>query len=132
MKKYYHNKNFVPYSFVEKQTNVITSGDKRGLSLLVILALILFPIAIDKLTTKKEEPKVRVEVKEDGIDRKEIINWYDIMENNTDGVINNQGCILNVYDIESLNKICEKEEFSINTIQNLGENKYKLSVIKEK
>ena len=132
MRKYYHNKSFVPYSFVEKQHKINDSGDRRGLSLLIILALMLFPMTIDKLITKKELPKESIKVREDGLDREEIISWYGIMENNTDGSITNNGCTLNIYDIESLNKICEKEEFTINTIENLGENKYKLSIIKEK
>ena len=132
MKKYYPNKGFVPYSFIKKYDSTNYKSDKRGLILLVILALILFPISIDKLFDKEEVIEKPIEVQEEGIDKKDITSWYYIMEDGTDGIISNEVCKLKIYDKEVLEKILVKENISINSIENLGENKYELDIIKEK
>ena len=131
MKRYCHNKGFIPSSFIDKKNNINIKSDKRGLIILVIVAFILFTISIDKIIRKEEifEPYYKME--DESVDKNDILIWYDIMEDGTDGVITDKLCKLNVYDKDILNKICKKEKFSINTIDSLGDNKYILDIIKE-
>ncbi|MGL4108152.1 hypothetical protein [Clostridium sp. LP20] len=133
MIKPYIKKDFLPSSFVEMKVNETNRGDRRGLVLLSIIALILLPIGIKELGINKKEEvgKKLVNAGESYISKEEVFKWIEIPSKGVSGSFSEKGGKVIVRDKKILEEICEKEGFSINTIEYLGEDKYKIEVMKE-
>lgn len=133
MKEAYVNKDFLPIKYVKERNFKIESGEKRGVTLLVILSLLLFPFSLKSLMRNKREDVnkiVEVKNKKNYYKKEEILLWIGLNIEGVSGSIKASEGKLTVDNKELIKVICEKEKFLVNTIENLGENKYRLQIVK--
>lgn len=133
MTKSYIKKRFLPNSFIDVKMKEAKSGDKRGIVLLSIIALILLPIAIEELAISKTEEINQniIHEEESYISKDELFKWLDISIDGVNGVFSEKGGKVTVINKMKLAEMYDNEKISINKIENLGEDKYSLEIIKE-
>ena len=125
MKKYLINKDFLPYVYVERKNLSNNEGNKRSCLLLTIIALFLLPSFMYSFS--KEEVFIKnPEVKSD--QRSSFLNWLDLMSENCEGKITASEGTFFVEGNDVLNKMLEKENININSMEEMGENKYRLQI----
>lgn len=126
MKRYLANKDFIPSSFIESKKENGNKGDRRGLIILTSMALILLPFLFGNLFSKQKKENI---IKEDLSSQYSNLNkWLDFMGENLDGKFSKEGGTIIIEGQEKLKALVEKENIIIDSMEELGENKYKLQI----
>ena len=126
MKRYLANKDFIPISFIESKKKNGSKGDRRGLMILTVIALILLPFLFGNLFSKEKKEKV---IKEDLSSQYRSLNkWLDFMDENLEGEFSKERGTIIIEGQEKLNTLLEKENIIIDSMEELGEKKYKLQI----
>lgn len=126
MKRYLANKDFIPISFVESKTKNGSKGDKRGLIILTILALTLFPSGFSNLFSREEKEDL---TKEDlSIQYRSLNKWLDFMDEDFEGEFSKERGTIIIEGQEKLSTLLEKENIIIDSMEELGEKKYKFQI----
>jgi len=126
MKIHLVNKDFIPISFIESQIEDGSKGDRRGLIILTVTALILLPFLVSNLFGKKSEDKVS---KEDLSTQDRSLNkWLDFMDEDFEGEFSKEGATIIIDGQEKLRPILEKQNIIINSMEDIGAKKYKLQI----
>jgi len=126
MKKYFANKDFIPNSFIESKRKNGKQGDRRGLMTLTIMALILLPFLFGNLFSKQK--KVNVIKEEISSTNSSLKKWLDFMDENLEGQFSKNGGVIIIEGQENLKILLEKENIIIDSMEELGEKKYKLQI----
>lgn len=124
------NKNFIPEKFIYKKEENNNKSINRGIILLLLANILIFPINIshvNKIFSEKDNTK-KENVVEKRIDVKsELINWVDLLHKHTNygDIEDNSGKIVlkNVKDIKKIEK-----DLTIKKIWN-EDKKYYLNVL---
>ena len=126
MKRCLVNKDFIPSSFIESQIKNGNKGDRRGLILLMVVALSLLPFSFSNLFSKEKKEAV---IKEDLSRQYRSLNkWLDFMDENLEGEFSKERGTIIIEGQEKLSTLLEKENINIDTMEELGENKYRLQI----
>lgn len=80
MKKYLKYKDFVPKEFVEKIQSKENEENKKGYKLLMLLNIILLLFNLESIYKQRDEKKYIPEVKENYIEKEEILKWIDLYD----------------------------------------------------
>ena len=131
MQKKFINKNFLPIEYVNDKVRKDSKDEKRGLYILIITALILLPFLLRSINTKEE---VKIENVENAsancIKKDEVIFWLSLNKNGVKGNIVKNNASLEVINNETLEQLSKDDKVSINNIYYLGDDKYKIELIK--
>lgn len=124
------NRGFIPNSFIRKQNEIKSKGERRGIFILILINIVLFPIVISSLQgdTLKEEKNSHVEVKKVSLLKNEAIKCLEMDKYDLEGEFIDKSGIIIVNDMDVIREIENDKGIFINSIENLGENKYKLKV----
>jgi len=126
MKRCLVNKDFIPSSFIESQIKNGNKGDRRGLILLMVVALSLLPFSFSNLFSKEKKEMV---IKEDLSSQYRSLNkWLDFMDENLEGEFSKERGTIIIEGQEKLSTLLEKENIIIDSMEDLGEKKYKLQI----
>ena len=126
MKRCLVNKDFIPSSFIESQIKNGNKGDRRGLILLMVVALSLLPFSFSNLFSKEKKETV---IKEDLSSQYGSLNkWLDFMDENVEGEFSKERGTIIIEGQEKLSTLLEKENIIIDSMEELGEKKYKLQI----
>ena len=80
MKKYLKYKDFVPKEFVEKIQSKENEENKKGYKILMLLNIILLLFNLESIYKQRDEKKYIPEVKENYIEKEEILKWIDLYD----------------------------------------------------
>lgn len=132
MKKYTLHKNFIPKSIVLEQNKKEENRYKRVVLVLFIGFLITFPLMKSDDNYKEEKvAEVKVE-KKLNYNHENIIKELEIFNINIKDYKNENGNIeASIEDMEDLSKLEKIENFKVNTITEVGNNKFKVSIRRE-
>lgn len=131
MQKKFINKNFLPIEYVNDKVMKDSKDEKRGLYILIITALILLPFSLRSINTKEEVKIENVETASTNFIKKdEVIFWLNLNKNGIKGNIAKNNASLEVSNKETLEKLSKDDKVSINNIYYLGDDKYKIELIK--
>ncbi|PRR82949.1 hypothetical protein [Clostridium vincentii] len=126
MKKYLVNKDFIPISFIENQRKNERKGDKRGIIMLTIIALWFVPNSIGNLFPKEEKSEL---IKQDLSSQYRSLNkWLDFMDGNLEGEFSQESGTIIIEGQEKLSTLLDNENITIDTMEELGEKKYRLQI----
>ncbi|WP_294348512.1 hypothetical protein [uncultured Clostridium sp.] len=131
MKRYLKNKDFIPKSFIEEKNKDLKEKEKKIIYFLLILSLILLPIAIMDRVDKKED-----KIEDTGISSTKNTDidldlWiYVIKKYKAEGEFNPYEAYIYLEGKEYLDEIFYDEKININSMEDLGENKYRLQISK--
>ncbi|HEY5524153.1 MAG TPA: hypothetical protein VIK26_02330 [Clostridium sp.] len=126
MKRGLVNKDFIPISFIESQIKNGRKGERRGLILLLVVALSLLPFSFSNLFSKEKKEMV---IKEDLSSQYRSLNkWLDFMDENLEGEFSKERGTIIIEGQEKLSTLLEKENIIIDSMEDLGEKKYKLQI----
>jgi len=126
MKRGLVNKDFIPISFIESQIKNGRKGERRGLILLLVVALSLLPFSFSNLFSKEKKETV---IKEDLSSQYISLNkWLDFMDENLEGEFSKERGTIIIEGQEKLSTLLEKENIIIDSMEDLGEKKYKLQI----
>lgn len=130
---YSYNKNFLPKSYVLKRNRSETKGNKRANIILTFIVILLLPSTINNIFYKnkaenKKEQKNTVVAEEKSYDD-EINQWLIVVGNMSEGEIKKDNVNITV-NKETLQKIYNLQDIKVNTIDYLGDNRYKINVKK--
>ena len=126
MKRGLVNKDFIPISFIESQIKNGRKGERRGLILLLVVALSLLPFSFSNLFSKEKKETV---IKEDLSSQYISLNkWLDFMDENLEGEFSKERGTIIIEGQEKLSGLLEKENIIIDSMEDLGEKKYKLQI----
>lgn len=126
MKRHLVNKDFIPISFIESQMKNGSKGDRRGLMILTVTALILLPFLFSNLFSKKNKDEVSKEVV--SIQDRSLNKWLDFMDENFEGEFSKEGAIIIIEGQEKLRTLLEKQNIIINSMEDIGAKKYRLQI----
>lgn len=131
MQKKFINKNFLPIEYVNDKVRKDSKDEKRGLYILIITALILLPLSLSSINTKEEVKIENVEyASANCIKKDEVIFWLSLNKNGVKGNIVKNNASLEVSNNETLEQLSKDDKVSINNIYYLGDDKYKIELIK--
>ena len=131
MQKKFINKNFLPIEYVNDKVRKDSKDEKRGLYILIITALILLPFSLRRINTKEEVKIENVEyASANCIKKDEVIFWLSLNKNGVKGNIVKNNASLEVSNNETLEQLSKDDKVSINNIYYLGDDKYKIELIK--
>lgn len=126
MKKYLVNKDFIPISFIENQRKNERKGEKRGIAILMIIALGLVPDVIGNLLPKEDKVEL---IKQDLSSQYRSLNkWLDFMDENLEGEFSKESGTIIIEGQEKLSALLENRNITIDTMEELGEKKYRLQI----
>jgi hypothetical protein len=126
MKRYLANKDFIPSSFIESKRKNENKGDRRGLMFLTIIALILLPYVFGNLFSKEEkEHVIEADLNSQYIS---LNKWLDFIDENLEGKFSREGSYVIIEGSENIKTLLEKENISVDSMEELGEKKYKLQI----
>lgn len=130
MKKYLQNKDFLPSSYINGKRRSEAKGDKRGTLILLVICIALFPYTFKgyRKYFNKDIQEAPIIVNDEGIDNKEIIKWFNIIDENIVGEFKGNSGNLTVTTYNKLQQICKNKNLNIKNITNLDEDKYTLDV----
>ncbi|MDS0527325.1 hypothetical protein NNC19_16665 [Clostridium sp. SHJSY1] len=131
MKKYLYNKDFLPKSFIRAKNNQLDNTEKRDAILMTVIACILLPISVGNIKSNMKEEKTVINYNRlnENEDNKKLYSWFNIIDMCFEGnLTRNEGNVY-VYDKQNLEGILQDENIVINTMEDLGENKYRLQVV---
>lgn len=131
MQKSYRNKNFLPEGYVKEKDGTTAKEEKRGLFLLLILALAMLPFAVKGINTNKNDKIINVEEQvEKYISKENVLFWLDLNYDGIQGDTNTNSASLEIDSKNVLESLSKNEKISINTINSIGDNKYKIELVK--
>ena len=131
LKTYIEDKNFLPIEYVNDKVRKDSKDEKRGLYILIITALILLPFLLRSINTKEEVKIENVEyASANCIKKDEVIFWLSLNKNGVKGNIVKNNASLEVINNETLEQLSKDDKVSINNIYYLGDDKYKIELIK--
>ena len=131
MQKKFINKNFLQIEYVNDKVRKDSKDEKRGLYILIITALILLPFSLRSINTKEEVKIENVEyASANCIKKDEVIFWLSLNKNGVKGNIVKNNASLEVSNNETLEQLSKDDKVSINNIYYLGDDKYKIELIK--
>lgn len=126
MKKYSINKDYIPISFIDSQSKNRSKGDMRGLMILTVIALFLLPFSFSNLFSKENKEEVN---REDlSIEYRSLNKWLDFMDENLEGEFSKNRGIIIIEGQEKLSTLLEKQNIIIDSMEELGEKKYKIQI----
>ncbi|MBD7910026.1 MULTISPECIES: hypothetical protein [Clostridium] len=133
MKKYLYNKDFLPRSFVTKKNKYINFVSKRDSIIITAIALMLLPISMSniKYYFRENKPVIKNSDLDENLENKRLKNWLEITNDCFQGNFTSYEGNIYVYNKDDLEKVLQNEKIVINTMEDLGENKYRLQVIQE-
>lgn len=126
MNKYIKFKNFIPESYVEEKKQINENTDKKGILIMIITALILFPFSISNMFYKNEEISENEE--KTYID---INKWQDIIKLNYEGKYTDDSAVLIIRKDEKLKEILKNKKIYISKLEHLSEDNYEVEIKKE-
>lgn len=124
------NKGFVPNSFIKNKTNLKDKGEKRGIFLLIAINILILPVVINTISenNKTKVSLAPVVIQKELSLKDDLINWMEITKYDIEGEFNERESSVIINDMEIIKKIDKDENYNINSIENLGDNKYKLKL----
>lgn len=133
MKEYLYNKDFLPKSFIIAQNKKNNDIEKRDSILLTVIVCMLLPISIGNIKSNINEEKDVISYNdlEENIEDKSLYSWLDIVDMCFKGNFRNHEGNIYIYDKENLEEILQNENIVINTMEDLGENKYRVQIVQK-
>lgn len=132
MKKGYISKDFLPFKYIKEKDVETKKGERRGIVLLAILSLLLLPFALDSININKRDKieKEEIEVKDNFLSKDSLLFWVDFNINGIKGNATNGKAVLYVEGREIIEDLGRNKNILINTINNMGQNNYRIEVVK--
>lgn len=131
MRKRFVNKDFLPKEYINERVIKNSKEEKRGLYILVIIALILLPFSLSSINIKEEVKIESVETTStNDTNKDEVSFWVSLNSENVKGNVNKNNASLQVDTKEALEKLINNEKISINNIYYLEDDKYKIELTK--
>lgn len=120
-------KNFIPKQYILEQHKKRDKNKKMIMWILICISIMMFPNTIHILSSRnnsKKQVNNKVQTKVVSYDLNDIIS---ICNNNIDGQFNLKENIMFVNESE-INNICSKSNISIEKIECISDDKYKIGI----
>jgi hypothetical protein len=132
MTEHLKNKRFIPYKIVKRKSNKINKDTKIFSAVLIIIIFILFPICIQSLEKKEDlnsqiKPVFQNEIK---LTKDSILKYIELADYIEEADINDKQGIVIVKGNQNLEALTLRSDIVIKSLEYLGEDKYKLTVVR--
>lgn len=131
MRIYKRYTNFIPESYIKSIEYKNSNGEIRMIKILVILALIALPLALNtiiKYKNIKEKSEIVIEEKKEVDKTENLLIWIEaINKDKFNGEIEGEKGMIKVKDMMDIKKIEENNHLKINSVK-LGSNEYSIEV----
>lgn len=128
----FSTKNFLPYEYFTKKNLEGEKEDNKGIKLLIVLALILFPFTIKALFSEnKNIVKNETKVVETKNQLNDIVSWIQISSSGITGEIKGNIGSFKIYDKNILNEINKDNTLKVVFFEKIEEGGYNIRVQKE-
>ena len=125
-------KDFLPYEYFTKKNLEKENEDNKGVKLLLVLVLILFPFTIKALLSEKKEISVEeVKINESKNEIENIISWLQIYDEGITGDIKGNIGNFKIDNKNILNEINKDKELKIMFFEKIEDGGYTIRVQKE-
>ncbi|MBE6052022.1 MAG: hypothetical protein E7214_15595 [Clostridium sp.] len=132
MKKYLINKDFIPKEFINYRNSIRKEKDKKCVLVLLFLSFLLFPLTLMNMLDKEEEKSQDIGISTIENNDVDIDLWVDIIEKyNAVGEFNPYEACIYLEGEDKLEEISHEDKININSMEDLGENKYRIQISKK-
>lgn len=132
MKKYLINKDFIPKEFINYRNSIRKEKDKKYVLVLLFLSFLLFPLTLMGILDKEEETSQDIGISTVENNDVDIDLWVDIIEKyNAVGEFNPYEACIYLEGEDKLEEISHEDKININSMEDLGENKYRIQISKK-
>lgn len=134
MTEHLKNKHFIPYKILKRKSNKINKDTKIFSAVLIIIIFILFPICIQSLEKKEDlnsqiKPVFQNQIK---LTKDSILKYIELADYIEEADINDKQGIIIVKGNQNLEALTLRSDIVIKSLEYLGEEKYKLTVVRSK
>jgi len=128
----FSTKDFLPYEYFTKKNLEKESEDNKGIKLLLVLVLILFPFTIKALLSEDKEIIVEeVKANEYENEIENIVSWLQIYDKGITGDIKGNVGNFKIDNKNILNEINKDNELKIMFFEKIEDGGYNIRVQKE-
>jgi len=132
VKKYLINKDFIPKEFINYRNSIRKEKDKKCVLVLLFLSFLLFPLTLMNMLDKEEEKSQDIGISTIENNDVDIDLWVDIIEKyNAVGEFNPYEACIYLEGEDKLEEISHEDKININSMEDLGENKYRIQISKK-
>ncbi|MDD6795286.1 MAG: hypothetical protein PUE01_07765 [Clostridiaceae bacterium] len=125
MLKYSFYKNFIPSEFINEKLYKNEISDRRSITILAVLCLLIFPFAISNLNNHEEVlPHTNVNRTED------LNQWDKLINKGFQGKYTNEKAIITIEKKEDLDKLLQDKNISVEKIEHRNDEIYEIEIIK--
>lgn len=128
----FSKKDFLPYEYFTKKNLENEKEDNKGLKILIIFALILFPFTAKAFNEKNEKAiDNKVQVVESKNYFEDIGSWIEIYDGNITGEINGNIGNFKIEDKNIISKINKSNTLKVVFFEKIEEGGYNIRVQRE-
>lgn len=129
MKRYVINKDFIPKEFIKWRNSINKEKDIKFVMILLFLTLLLLPVTIMHMIDSEDKNNYNIGISNVENNDVDIDLWIEILEKyDVEGEFDPYNACIYLEGEEKLDDIASEDKININSMEDLGENKYRIQI----